>query len=147
MADSGLDGRVALVTGGSRGIGRATAIALASRGADVAVVAQSDASAQRTADAIRSAGQRALAIGCGVAKELGPPTILLNAAGISAKGAVVDIAPDFYQRIVGVNILGPFHLTKAVAPHMLAQRRGVIINMTSTAGQRPRPTRAMYGST
>jgi NAD(P)-dependent dehydrogenase (short-subunit alcohol dehydrogenase family) len=160
-ANSRLEGRVAVVTGGSRGIGRATALALSARGADVAVVAQSDDAAEKTAGAIRSSGRRALAIGCDVASwaavdrmvarvasELGPPTILLNAAGISGeKGLIVDLPPEVYERILAVNVLGPFHLMKAVLPHMQSRQQGVVINMTSSAGQRPRATRCMYGST
>jgi len=160
MADeTRLDGRIAIVTGGSRGIGRATALAMAQRGADVAVVSQSESSAQGTAEAIRASGRRALAIGCDVSKwpdvermvqrvaaELGPPTALLNAAGINAKGAIADIEPAVYERILAVNVLGVFNVSKAVLPHMQAARQGVIISMTSSAGQRPRPLRAYYGS-
>jgi NAD(P)-dependent dehydrogenase (short-subunit alcohol dehydrogenase family) len=158
--DDRLDGRVALVTGGSRGIGRSTALALARRGADVAVVAQTTEAAERTAESIRALGRKSLAIGADVGEwqavehlvarvvdGLGSPNVLINNAGVlGALGMIADLEPEAFQRTLAVNVLGPLHGMRAVLPLMLEAGSGVVVNLSSGAGQRPRAGRSMYGT-
>jgi NAD(P)-dependent dehydrogenase (short-subunit alcohol dehydrogenase family) len=155
-----LDSSVALVTGGSRGIGRATALALARQGADVAVVAQRFAAAEATCRAVRDAGHRSVAFAADVAnfsalndmvnqveRELGPIDVLVNSAGVLGELATIaQMDPNDFARTQGVNLLGPLHGMRAVLPGMIARGRGVIVNLSSGAGQRPRPSRSMYGT-
>src|SRR5215470_3397581 len=155
-----VDGCVALVTGGSRGIGRATALALARQGADVAIVAQSIAAAEATCVQVRSAGRRAIGFAADVADypvlndvvhrvetELGPIDVLVNSAGILGELApIAEMDPSDFARTLDVNVLGPLHAMRAVLPGMIARGRGVLVNLSSGAGQRPRPSRSMYAT-
>lgn len=145
---SGLSGRVALVTGAEVGIGRATALALARDGADVAVhYFSSEAGARDAADAIRALGRNALVVQGDLTKQadvsrvvdaaaaqLGGVDILVNnAGGILGRHALVDMPEDFFHAVLDVNVLTTFLCCKAVAPGMMARRRGAIVNLTSLA--------------
>ena len=136
--------RVALVTGGGRGIGRAIALRLAADGLAVAVAARSRDQVEDTA---RAAGRRALAltldvtdaasIAAAVARtvsELGPIDVLVNNAGIAESALFVKTEPDFWDRHFAVNVRGPYLLTRAVLPGMLERRWGRVINVASLAG-------------
>jgi len=144
-----LTGRVALVTGASRGIGAASAIALAKSGCDVAVNYRTHGDeAEAVCEQIRAAGRRALAV-CAdvsrtkeaqkmaalVASELGPVSILVNNAGIARTQKVEEITEENWDEIVNVNLKSAFMVTQAVLPGMRAQKWGRVINMSSVAAQ------------
>jgi len=145
-----LAGRVAIVTGSSRGMGRAMAEALAGAGADVAVnYRERSAEAEEAATAIRSLGRRSIAVGADVsdaeavdrlaatcAAELGPPTILVNNAGIGTRVIDVDeLTPELWAETLAVNLTAAYLTTRAVLPSMRAEGWGRVINISSTAAQ------------
>jgi NADP-dependent 3-hydroxy acid dehydrogenase YdfG len=154
--------QVALVTGGARGIGRATARLLAQRGAAVCVnyVAHADA-AERLAAEIMAAGGRAIAAMADVAeaatvemmvaraeKELGPVTILVNNAGMSWRGTLDTYDPEQVMRMRRVNVEGLIHATRAVIGGMRALHYGRIVNISSIAGiGTALPDNAFYAAT
>lgn len=141
--------RVALVTGGSRGIGRAIALALAEAGADVAVNYRERADdARAVADAIRAAGRRAMTVAADVsdaaavagmmtaiAGTLGPADVLVNNAGIALQRGVDDLTEADFDTTIAVNLKSAFLCTQAVLPHMHAQRWGRIVNISSGAAR------------
>jgi NAD(P)-dependent dehydrogenase (short-subunit alcohol dehydrogenase family) len=161
MESNRVDGQVAVVTGGSRGIGRATALALAERGADVAVLSRTVAASEAVAAQVRALARRALAGGGDVAewrdvqrlvKEvtqgLGAIDILINNAGTGGShGYLWDLDPDVFRDTLMINVLGPVHFMKAVLPTMNEQQRGVVVNVSSGNARNPRPGRSMYGAT
>lgn len=143
-----LEGRVALVTGGSRGVGRAIAIGLAEDGADVAVNYRRDQeAAEEVVAAIKALGRKAFAYGASVddfeqdaemvaqiEADLGPVGILVNNAGIASRGqSVADTDPAELNRVIGVHALGPHYLAKLVLPGMREQERGDIVMISSAA--------------
>src|SRR5437667_9713468 len=149
--------RIALVTGGGRGIGRAVALALASEGADVAVAARSADDLEETVSAVRAAGRRGEAIVCDVSERiqvdamiarvrtaLGDPLILVNNAGIAASAKLTDTTDEMWDRMLRVNASGAFYCTRAVLPLMLAAKRGRIVHMASVAGRAGAPYIAAY---
>jgi len=136
--------RVALVTGGGRGIGRAIALRLAADGLAVAVAARSR---DQVDDTARAAGARALALMLDVTdaasiaaalerttRELGPVDVLVNNAGVAESAQFVKTEPDFWDRHFAVNVRGPYLLTSAALPGMLERRWGRVINVASLAG-------------
>jgi 3-oxoacyl-[acyl-carrier protein] reductase len=143
-------GRIALVTGGSRGIGRAVALRLAAEGATVAVNYRGRADeAARVVEEIESAGGRAIALQADVADAaqseelvrqtvdtLGGLHILVNNAGIAIDGLIYDQSPEDWWQVLRVNLGGVYHCTRAAAPHLMAQREGAIINISSIVGER-----------
>jgi 3-oxoacyl-[acyl-carrier protein] reductase len=146
---SSLSGKVALVTGGSRGIGRAAALALAKAGADVGVSFQHrEAEARAVCAEIASHGHHALAVRADVAKasevsqlvetvvsRLGSIDILVNNAGISRPQALKEITEQDWDDILTVNLKSMFLVTQAVLPGMRQRRWGRIINLSSVAAQ------------
>ena len=152
-----LTGRIALVTGGGRGIGRSVALSLASAGADVAVTARSSKELEQTAAAIRALGRRAESIVCDVSERtqvdamvarvktaLGDPLILVNNAGIAASAKLTDTTDEMWDRMLRVNASGAFYCTRAVLPLMLAAKWGRIVNMASVAARAGAPYIAAY---
>jgi NAD(P)-dependent dehydrogenase (short-subunit alcohol dehydrogenase family) len=143
-----LDGRVALVTGGSRGIGRAIALALAADGADVAVnYRKDDEAANKAVSDIESLGRRAAAFRASVdsveedqamvdaaLEVFGHVDILVNNAGIASRGnTVADTDPAELARVVGTHALGAHHVTRMLLPQMRKQARGDVIMISSVA--------------
>ena len=143
-----LEGRVALVTGGGRGIGRAIAIGLAEDGADVAVnYRRDDASAKQTVDAIEALGRKASAYAASVdqldedramveavIEHFGHVDILINNAGIASRGqSVADTDPAEMERVVRIHAFAPHYLSKLVLPSMRERPRGDIIMISSAA--------------
>jgi NAD(P)-dependent dehydrogenase (short-subunit alcohol dehydrogenase family) len=154
-----LSGRVALVTGSGRGIGRAIALALAEDGADVAVnYRREDAAASETVAAIEALGRKARAYAAavddfealaamvaGAEKELGPVDILVNNAGVASRGkSLVDTDPAEIEHCIRVHALGPAQLCKLVIPGMRARPRGDIVMISSVATLHWAPNSAPY---
>jgi 3-oxoacyl-[acyl-carrier protein] reductase len=145
-----LEGRVALVTGGSRGIGRAVAESLAAEGAAVAVNYRSrKEQAEEVVDAIVSGGGKATAVGGDVAEydqaqdmvrrtvdELGGLHILINNAGIAKDDLIYNMDPGLWLEVMRVNFGGTFNCTKAALEVFMRERDGVIVNMSSVMGER-----------
>ncbi|NVB41644.1 3-oxoacyl-ACP reductase FabG [Pseudenhygromyxa sp. WMMC2535] len=156
-----LDGRVALVTGASRGIGRAIATTLAARGATIAVnYARNEDAAREVCEAIASAGGKAIPMGFDVADEaavdagiksvvaeLGGLHVLVNNAGMSVDSLLLRAKGEDLRRILAVNLEGAFNCCRAAARHLLkARAQGRIINVSSVVGETGNPGQAMYAS-
>jgi NAD(P)-dependent dehydrogenase (short-subunit alcohol dehydrogenase family) len=153
-----LRGKIALVTGGTRGIGAATAVALAREGADVAIAARRiDAQAESVRDQISQLGRRCELIGtdfssadettlCAreVERRLGPVAVLVHSAGGPVPGGLFDLTPEAWNSAFDVHVHAIFHLARAVIPGMRAQRAGAIILVSSTAGIRGVLTNVAY---
>jgi 3-oxoacyl-[acyl-carrier protein] reductase len=143
-----LAGQIALVTGGSRGIGRATALAFAAEGADIAFCHLDDgAKAEETASEIRALGRRTMhrsldvvditgtrAFTRDVTAALGPVDILFNNAGMNIRKKFEDYTETDYDRILDVHVKGMFFMAQAVYPAMAARASGCIINVASQRG-------------
>jgi NAD(P)-dependent dehydrogenase (short-subunit alcohol dehydrogenase family) len=156
--DHPLSGQVAIVTGGGRGIGREVALALARRGARVAVAARSRDQLDETVAFIQAQGGQAIRFVLDVTDQpevegmvretiaqLGPIDLLVNNAGASGPEALLwDTDADEWWRVVEVNLRGPFLCARAVLPGMLARRQGRIINVTSGAGAVPFDLNSCY---
>jgi NAD(P)-dependent dehydrogenase (short-subunit alcohol dehydrogenase family) len=154
-------GSTALVTGGSRGLGGALGRELARRGARVVLIARSREELEALVRGIRAGGGEAHGLVGDVGREedaarlageaaalSGPPDILVHAAstlGRTPLEALVDTAPADFERVLQVNLLGPFRLTLAVAGSMLVRRRGLVVAVSSDAAVVPYPRWGAYG--
>jgi NAD(P)-dependent dehydrogenase (short-subunit alcohol dehydrogenase family) len=143
-----LEGKVALVTGGGRGIGRATALALARAGCDVAVAARSGDELAAVAREVEALGRRAHALRLDVADRgalaaapaavgaaLGPIAILVNDAGIDLSAPLGRTTDDLWDRVLAVNLTAPFLLARACVPDMYERAWGRIVNVASVLGK------------
>jgi NADP-dependent 3-hydroxy acid dehydrogenase YdfG len=144
-----LAGQVALVTGASSGLGRATAAALAGAGASVALLARSAEDLTGVADALTAEGHAVLPVACDLAdagrieqavervrRELGPVRVLVNAAATDAPGPVSELTVEAWDRVLAVNLRAVFLLSRLVVPDMAAASQGTIVNVSSVAGRR-----------
>jgi 3-hydroxybutyrate dehydrogenase len=155
-----LQNRLALITGGGRGIGRAIALAFAREGASVSLAARTRAQIETVADEVRSEGGTAGAFECDVAlfgdverafeltiKQFGrAPDILVNNAGIVETAPFVKTDEAMWQRHVAVNLTGTYHCTRVALPAMMAGHWGRIINIASIAGKTGAPYIAAYAA-
>ena len=157
---SSLEGRVAVVTGASKGLGRSMSEALARQGAAVALVARNRDLLAEVAEGIRSAGGKAETFVADVTEEaavaevhrhveetLGVCDILINNAGINNRKPIDEFSLDEWNEILGVNLTGPFLCTRAFVPGMKQNRWGRILNMTSIMSHVSLPNRTGYSTT
>lgn len=155
-----LAGKVALITGGSRGLGREMAVAFAKAGADVIIASRKLASCEDAAAEVERAGRRALAYACHVADwgaldglveaayaRFGKVDVLVNNAGMSPLYPSLDqVSEDLWDKVLGVNLKGPFRLSALIGTRMAAGSGGSIINISSIAAIRPTPIETPYAA-
>ena len=155
-----LSGKVALVTGGSRGLGRAMSLAFAECGADVVVTSRKADNCDAVAEEVRAFGVRALPYGCHVGhwdelagladaayEAFGKVDILVNNAGMSPLYPKLSaVTEDLFDKVVGVNLKGPYRLSALVGERMAAGDGGSIINVSSNAAVDPTPGSEPYGA-
>ncbi len=153
-----LAGKVALITGGSRGLGREMALGFAEAGADVIVASRKIDACTEVAAAVEAMGRRSLAISVNVTRwdeldglvdaayeQFGTVDVLVNNAGMSLLyGELGEVTEAMWDKVVGLNLKGPFRLTALVGPRMVATGGGSIINISSTGSIRPMPFMLPY---
>jgi 3-oxoacyl-[acyl-carrier protein] reductase len=158
-AGSPLEDRVALVTGGARGIGRAIALRLAEQGAKVAVVDVADAGAETASELGRVTGRATAFVKADISQEaearaavaaveaaLGPVDILVNNAGITRDGLALVMSEADWDSVLAVNLKGAFLMSKAVLRGMIKRRRGSIVNISSVVGRRGNAGQVNYSA-
>ena len=142
-----LKNKKAIITGGSRGLGKATAIAFAKLGIDVAVTGRNEEKLQETVSELKGLGVNAfyeifdvgnyeeVKVGIkNIISNLGTVDILVNNAGIAAFGSFTEMKVSVWENIIQTNVLGMYYVTKEVLPHLIDKNEGDIINVASTAG-------------
>jgi dehydrogenase/reductase SDR family protein 4 len=157
LPDFTLDGKVALVTGAKRGIGKAIALTFAEAGANVVICGRTLPDLESVAEEIRALGRNSLAVKTDVTvksevqslvdrtvKEFGTIDILVNNAVVYAAGPLVELSEEDWDNTVGIGLKGYYLCSQAVAPVMMEKRQGSIINMSSTAGIRPTGRQGAY---
>jgi NAD(P)-dependent dehydrogenase (short-subunit alcohol dehydrogenase family) len=151
-------GKVVVVTGGSKGLGREMALGFAEAGADVVVASRKLAPCEEVADEVRALGRRALAVSCHVGDwdqcgalveaavaEFGRIDVLVNNAGIApVPPSLLDVTPELFDKTIAVNLKGPLRLTALAAEHMPAG--GVVINVSSKASLHPSSFTVVYAA-
>ncbi|MDP6495434.1 MAG: 3-oxoacyl-ACP reductase family protein, partial [Dehalococcoidia bacterium] len=155
-----IDGKVALITGGSRGIGRAIALALAKQGAKVAInYKANDEAARWVVDAVAEMGGEAMAVGADVSRSgevedmvkrivdsWGSVDILVNNAGIIHDGLLMRMTEEVWDEVIDTNLKGTYNCTKAVLRFMVRKRWGRIINVVSVVGLEGNPGQSNYAA-
>ncbi|MCW3078854.1 3-ketoacyl-ACP reductase [Segetibacter sp.] len=143
-----LKDKIALVTGASKGIGKAIAVALANEGVHVGLIARTEEDVKRATEEIRASGVKAayavadvsnrMEVEAAVEKiknELGPVDILINNAGTGTFGKFLELEPEVWENQIKVNVFGVYYTTRAVLPEMIERKTGDIVNISSTAGK------------
>lgn len=155
-----LGGKTALITGGSRGLGRAMSLAFAEHGANVVVASRKLDACERVAKEVEALGQRALPVACHVGRwnevealaaqaiaAFGRIDILVNNAGLSPLYPSLDqVTEELFDKVLAINLKGPFRLSALLGKHMLEHGGGSIINVSSTAAVTPSPGSEPYGA-
>jgi len=154
-----LQGKKAIITGAGRGIGRATAFALAKEGVSLGLIARTEEHVQKVAEELRNEGVEVVVATADVGSneqvttaidhvisELETVDILINNAGISKFGGFLELEVEEWEKIIQVNLLGMYYVTRAVLPKMIEQKSGDIINISSTAGQKGGPVTSAYSA-
>ena len=142
-----LKGKVAYITGAGRGIGRHTALALAQEGVNVGLISRTESELKGVAEEVEAQGVKASYAVADIADmdqveqavarlkaELGSADILINNAGIGARGNFMELPPEKWKKTIEVNLFGTYHVTHAVLPQMLEKNQGDIINISSSSG-------------
>lgn len=154
-----LKNRKAIITGGGRGLGKATAIAFAKEGIDVAITGRNEAVLKETVSELKVFGVNAIyavfdvsnyeevqASIKSIIETLGSIDILVNNAGIAAFGSLNDMEVSQWSQIIQTNVMGMYYVTKEVLPHLIAKNEGDIINISSTAGLTGNATTSAYSA-
>ena len=154
-----LTGKTAIITGASKGIGRATATALAKEGVNLGLIARNEDGLKKVTNELKTDGIEIVTatadVGnrtevdsavAGLKEKLGTIDILINNAGISKFGGFLELEPAEWEKIIQVNLLGVYYMTRAVLPTMVEQQSGDIINISSTAGEKGGPITSAYSA-
>jgi 3-oxoacyl-[acyl-carrier protein] reductase len=154
-----LKGKTALITGAGRGIGKATAIALAKECVNVGLIGLTMENLEKVAAELEEYGVEVSAATADVSdlesvthavehikSDLGPIDILVNNAGTAKFGGFLDLSPEEWNHIIQVNLMGVYNVTRAVLPEMIERKTGDIVNVASTAGQKGAPVTSAYSA-
>ncbi|MBN8252549.1 3-ketoacyl-ACP reductase [Priestia flexa] len=154
-----LQGKVAIITGAGKGIGRATALDLAKEGVNLGLLARTEADLQAVAQEVEALGVKVAYATADVSSmeevnkavdylynQLGKADILINNAGIGKFGGFLELSPEEWKQIIDINLMGVYYVTRAVLPQMIEKNGGDIINISSTAGQKGAPVTSAYSA-
>ncbi|SFA87184.1 MULTISPECIES: 3-ketoacyl-ACP reductase [unclassified Bacillus (in: firmicutes)] len=154
-----LNGKTAVITGAGRGIGRATAIALAKEGVNLGLLGLNMSNLEKVISELAEFDVNVSAAVADVSdlesvkhavehikSDLGSIEILINNAGIAKFGGFLDLEPEEWEKIIRVNLMGVYNVTRAVLPDMIAQKSGDIVNVSSSAGQKGAPVTSAYSA-
>ncbi|WP_210608632.1 3-ketoacyl-ACP reductase [Priestia flexa] len=154
-----LQGKVAIITGAGKGIGRATALDLAKEGVNLGLLARTEADLKAVAQEVEALGVKVAYATADVSSieevnkavdylhnQLGKADILINNAGIGKFGGFLELAPEEWKQIIDINLMGVYYVTRAVLPQMIEKNGGDIINISSTAGQKGAPVTSAYSA-
>ncbi|KSU86405.1 3-ketoacyl-ACP reductase [Priestia flexa] len=154
-----LQGKVAIITGAGKGIGRATALDLAKEGVNLGLLARTEADLQAVAQEVEALGVKVAYATADVSSmeevnkavdylynQLGKADILINNAGIGKFGGFLELSPEEWKQIIDINLMGVYYVTRAVLPQMIEKNSGDIINISSTAGQKGAPVTSAYSA-
>ncbi|MEH7502735.1 3-ketoacyl-ACP reductase [Neobacillus drentensis] len=156
---SSLNGKTALITGAGRGIGRAIAIALAKEGINLGMIGLNMSNLEKVAAELAQFDVKVSAATADVTdlesvthavehikSDLGPIDILINNAGIAKFGGFLELTPEEWEKIIQVNLMGVYNVTRVVLPGMIERKSGDIINISSSAGQKGAPVTSAYSA-
>ncbi|AZV43424.1 3-ketoacyl-ACP reductase [Peribacillus asahii] len=154
-----LNGKTALITGAGRGIGKATALALAKEGVNLGLIGLNMTNLEELSSELQQFDIKVSAASADVSdleavnhavahikSELGDIDILVNNAGIAKFGGFLELTPEEWERIIRVNLMGVYNVTRAVLPDMIERKSGDIVNISSTAGQKGAPVTSAYSA-
>ena len=154
-----LKGKVAFVTGAGKGIGKATAIALAKEGVVVGLLARTESDLVNVMHEIEALGGKSAFATADVSSleqvekaietltnQLGPADILINNAGIGKFGSFLSLTPEEWKSMIDINLMGVYYVTRTVLPQLIEKNGGDIINISSTAGQKGAPVTSAYSA-